>query len=140
MNVKMQRWNTLACAVVLAATLGCGGTRRGAVSGQVTLDGQPVESGTISFIPAGAKHAPAAWSEIKGGRYSIPASQGPAVGPNRVEIRWPRKTGKKLPAVPPAPETDEVVEAIPPHYNTQSDLKAEIKPGANPLDFDLKRR
>ena len=125
--------------MLLVAIVGCGRSNRAAVDGHVTLDGKPVEDGTISFIPPGESHL-AAWGKIKAGSYSIPARNGPALGTSQVEVRWPRKTGRKLPALPPAPATDEVAEAIPDCYNKQSKLKAEIKPGANQVDFDLKTK
>jgi hypothetical protein len=127
---------------LLVVTVGCGGTNRGAVSGEVTLDGEPVDGGTVTFTPAGGGAADAAaWAKIEGGRYSISAAEGPGVGTSRVEIRWDRKTGKQIPAVPPAPPDtmiDETAEAIPPRYNTRSELKAEVKPGDNTFDFELK--
>lgn len=69
-----------------------------------------------------------------------PCPQGPTLGTSRVEICWPRKTGRKLPALPPAPAVDEIVEAIPERYNKESELKAEIKPGQNHLNFELKSK
>jgi len=120
---------------LLAATVGCGGSDRAAVSGQVTLGGKPVEDGAISFIPAGGAGAPA-WGKIEAGRYSIPARQGPAIGVNRVEIRWTRKTGKKM-SLPGGMIIDEQEEAVPARYNVQSELQAEIKRGKNTHDFPL---
>ncbi|MFH1924018.1 MAG: hypothetical protein ABIP48_29540 [Planctomycetota bacterium] len=124
-------------AVLLVVIAGCDGSNRAGVTGEVTLDGQPVEDGTISFVPSGGA---AAWGDIKGGRYSISAAEGPGVGTSRVEIRWDRKTGKKSPAVPPAPPDtmiEETEEAVPARYNAESELKAEVKSGKNTFDFKL---
>lgn len=63
--------------VTMAAMAGgCGGRDelgRHAVRGNVTLQGQPVPSGEVTFEPdAGAgNQGPASWSEITNGRYSI---------------------------------------------------------------------
>jgi hypothetical protein len=111
-----------------------------AVSGKVTLDGEPVETGSISFVPIEGTQSPTAGAEIIDGEYEIPSAGGPKLGVFRVEIRSQRKTGKKIQAGSPAPPgtmVDETVEAIPRQYNKQSKLRAELKPGANPLDYEL---
>ncbi|MFH1922057.1 MAG: hypothetical protein ABIP48_19500 [Planctomycetota bacterium] len=128
-------------AVLLVVIAGCDGSNRAAVTGEVTLDGEPVDGGTISFTPSGGAADAAAWGEIKGGRYSIPAAKGPGVGTARVEIRWDRKTGKKIAAVPPAPPDtmiEETEEAVPARYNTQSELTADVQAGQNTFNFELK--
>lgn len=123
-------------ATALLAATGCGGAPRGAVTGNVTLDGQPVDGGTIIFTSPDPVHRAAGWTEIVAGQYSIPASRGPAVGPNRVEIRWPRKTGGKARYNPTA---DQMREAVPDRYNRDSELQADVKPGTNRFDFVLDR-
>ena len=74
--------------------------------------------------------------------YAIPAATGPSFGIARVEVRWLRKTGKRLPTIPPAPPgtIEETIEALPARYNSQSELKAEITPGENQVSFDLKSK
>ena len=141
MTVIRGSFATTLVAVLLVVAAGCGGSNRAAVTGEVTLDGQPVEGGTISFIPADGAAGPPAWGKIEAGRYSIPAREGPPPGTSRVEIRWTRKTGRKLPAVPPAPPgemIEETVEAVPARYNARSELKAEVQGGKNTFDFKLK--
>ncbi len=127
-----------ALGLALAAMAGCG-AGKAAVSGAVRLDDKPVEDGTISFVPVGTSTAKPAAGKVEGGSYAIPAKQGLTAGSYRVEVRWNRKTGRKV-FVPPAPETDEVKEAIPARYNSESELKADLKTGDNKLDFDLKSR
>ena len=136
--VGFRAWVPL--TVLLAVLVGCGESNRAAVNGTVTLDGQPIEDGTINFIPTHDSAASAAWGPIKGGSYSIPAHEGPTVGSSRVEIRWTRKTGKKIPAIAPAPKgsfTEETREAVPVRYNSQSELKRDLQKGENTLDFNL---
>jgi hypothetical protein len=70
---------------------GCGGT---SVQGQVTLDGQPVEWGSISFVPVGNTKGPLTGAVITDGKYAIKVGSAPTVGHYRVEIRWAKKTGK----------------------------------------------
>jgi hypothetical protein len=128
------------------AVLGCGsdpaykGDSRVPLSGRVTLDGDPIDGGTITFIPADGKQRVAGGS-IVNGMYSIPEEKGANQGVYRIEIRWPKPNGKKLPDSDTGEMKDEVTEAVPPKFNTQSSLTATISAKeANPLDFDLKSK
>ena len=128
--------------LLLFVAAGCGSNRAG-VGGEVTVGGQPIEGGTISFIPKDSTAGPPASGKIEGGRYSIAAREGPAIGTSRVEIRWTRKTGRKIPAIAPAPRgsfTEETIEAVPTRYNSQSELEVEIQRGDNTRDFKLDPR
>jgi hypothetical protein len=126
---------------------GCGaeaaGPARAAVSGTVTFGGEPVEDGTITFIPTGSTQGPSAAEKIVGGKYEFKASQGVVVGRNRVEIRGLRKTGKQVETGPPAPpgtKVDVVESYIPKQFNEQSELVKEIAAGKNEnVDFPLKK-
>ena len=128
----------VACAVV---ALGCGksGTRqRAAVYGRVTVAGQPVASGSITFLPTSENAGPAVGGLIEDGTYSIKAAEGPVVGPNRVEIRGMKKTGRKVPSRMIATTmVDELVPAVPPQYHADSPLKCDVESGENELNFDL---
>jgi len=133
---------TLTATVLVSLFLGCGkgdGVTRAAVEGKVTLDGAPVEAGAISFIPTGGTKGPAVGGEIQNGQYSIPASEGPVVGRQRVEIRAPRKTGKMIqaPMAEPGTMVEETAESVPKQYNSESTLEREVKAGKNVLDFEL---
>jgi acetyl esterase/lipase len=60
--------------------------KRMAVKGKVTLDGEPLSWGTLTFtsdIPG----APVAGTIVRRGAYSIPAVRGPVLGANRVTIK-----------------------------------------------------
>ena len=126
----------------LCAAGGCSGqSGRCAVSGRVTFDRTPVEEGVIVFAPAEGSQGPSAGGEIRGGSYVIAESGGPLAGGRyRVEITGYRKTGRRLPEVPGGPPAyDEKRNFIPPAFNLDSTLTAEIAPGerAATLDFDL---
>ena len=91
----------MAVATIALAAAGCGGKGDGIarepVWGKVTFDGKPLDDGQITFSPE-AGGEPAAGAAIKDGAYSLSRSDGPAAGPQRVNI-WSRKpTGKKVPA------------------------------------------
>jgi hypothetical protein len=123
-----------ACLSVVA--LGCGGTPVAAVHGKITLDGQPVENGSIVFLPAasGGRKAAAA---VQQGSYTIPPEDQLAPGSYRVEITWQKPTCRKIPSADPGFSTDETREAIPARYNTDSTLKVDIGPGDVQQDFAL---
>jgi hypothetical protein len=143
--------NGTSLLILAAALAGCGGEDnpwpRAAVSGQVTLDGQPLASGTITFFPSGATKGPAAGGEIIDGKFSIPAHEGPVVGTNRIEVRSVQKTGRMVES-PSAVEADgpategmlveEYADVVPKRYNTYSELERAIEPDIeNQFDFRL---
>jgi hypothetical protein len=130
-------WKLFSPWLMSLTMLGCGGSNRAAVEGKVTLDGQAVEAGTISFIPSNGNSKSGAWGDIKDGNYAIPTQSGPTVGECRVEIRWMRKTGRMQPGMVPGTEAPEFANVIPVRYNAQSELQATITPGKNQCDFSL---
>ncbi len=133
--------------MLTCAAQGCStsvkGPPRGAVTGTVRLDENPIADGHISFFPIKGTTGPVVGAVISSGGYAISESQGPVAGWNRVEISFTRKTGRSVPAgspYPPGTMVDEIVEGIPARYNSQSTLTAEIKAGENELNFDLKSK
>ncbi|WP_437224315.1 hypothetical protein SH661x_003576 [Planctomicrobium sp. SH661] len=126
-------------AICFAVGCGGGGDNRASITGNVSLDGAPVENGTIRFL---AENGPTAGGTITAGKYEIPPTLGPMVGKNKVEIRAEKKTGKQIPVGSPAPAgtmMDETVESIPDQYNTKSTLTVDVVAGKNTKDFDLKK-
>jgi hypothetical protein len=127
-------------AALLVACTGCGGSGqpRAAVSGTISVGGVPLEDGTISFRPTDGNPGSTAGGIVKDGQYSIPQSDGPVPGKNRVEIYGSRKTGKKKPnPVYGGQLMDEIVPVVPEQFNTHSTLKRELKAGKNVLNFEL---
>lgn len=137
-NLTRRILAVLVCSVVLTVSLGCGEGGRAAVSGNVTFDGAPIDGGLITFIGEGAKVLASA--EIVGGKYSLTGKNGPIVGKNRVEIRWEKKTGKKIatPGDDSAP-MDQKVQVVAPQFNKNSVLSAEVQSGAS-YDFKVSSR
>lgn len=131
-------------ACVALAVSGCGEAARPvgvAVSGTVTLDGTPLDQGTIHFKPNDVK-ALYATGEIVAGKYSIAGAVGPQSGKYRIEITspegGPRATSDdpvkamELASAPPAKER------VPERYNAKSELTADVPvAGSNALNFDL---
>ncbi len=129
----------LAC-LVLAVVVGCGqGNPRGrrAISGRVTLDGQPLDAGNIRFLPQEADGV-GSGAVIANGEHRLDKLQGLPPGTYRVQIF---ATGDALPPEEigiaggfPPPGT----ERIPPQYNTASTLTIEVaERGSTTFDFDL---
>jgi hypothetical protein len=126
--------------LLLVLTLGCGGDSSGrfAISGTVTLDGEPVPTGAIAVIPTPGTDAPTSGGSIHDGEYSIPASQGPTAGRYRVEIRWPREAGQV--ELYPGESGAKFEEAIPAKYNSKSTLEIQVGEGSTEHNFDLTTR
>jgi hypothetical protein len=136
-----------ACLLLLLVA-GCSkesGPARFGVSGDVTFDNQPIESGAISFIPVEGTAGPVAGGRIDDGKYQIEPADGPVPGKYRVEIVATRHTGKHVEAGiagavsgPSAmASTEEIQMFIPPQFNKKSILTAEIKEGDNKANFAL---
>ncbi|MDB5387205.1 MAG: hypothetical protein JWM11_2851, partial [Planctomycetaceae bacterium] len=111
-------WVTLPCLCLAFPLLaGCGpsGPTRAAVSGEVMFDNEPIDDGTIVFIPVDTTHGAPTGGRIKDGMYSLAAKDGPVVGTHKIEITANRKTGEKIVAAPPATgEIDKIEQYIPP--------------------------
>jgi hypothetical protein len=125
----------------LAVTVGCDsgdGLNRQAISGTVTLDGQPLSGGAILFEPATNESGTAVGATIRQGAFAISRKEGPVPGPYRVRIYSSSAT-----QVPPTVGQTErtprpMVERLPPRYNTQTELNADIIAGrTNHHRFDL---
>lgn len=129
------RHAAMCCALTLLLT-GC--SQQLKVEGQVTLDGKPVDSGSISFEPADGAGAEFGGT-ITNGSYVAEGPPTAKPGAKIVRIRASQKTGKQIPAGSPFPEgtmTDEVV-TVPADYNDKSKLTADVKAGANQANFEL---
>jgi hypothetical protein len=147
MMVRSPFWLSRSALVLILSLLGSGCGEgdelpREAVSGTVTLDGKPLEKGTIQFTPAAQGSQGAAvqgGGMIESGKYSIPRDRGLVPGGYQVAIF---SGGSGKPAIGPnGPVTggpSPAKETIPAKYNAQSKLKAEVKKGGpNDFPFDL---
>jgi hypothetical protein len=126
----------LALAAALIVVSGC--SNRATVEGTVTLDDRPVDGGVITFAPTDGK-GKAVSADIVAGHYVLQSAQRPAHGSYRVEIYWKKKTGRQV-EVPgdPGHRMDQVVQLIPPQYNTQSTQLAKVKSRSHTFNFALK--
>jgi hypothetical protein len=121
--------------VVVLGLAGCGSNGRSTVEGTVTLNGQPIESGAMSFRPLDGK-TPTVGCFITAGRFRLQVP----IGSMRVEISAMEKSGKGVSTAQGAPvEVDLVTEAIPERYNAKSELVMDVKPGVNRVTYALDR-
>ncbi len=109
--------------------------QRFAVKGTVTLDGKPLESGSVSFIATTEGQRPAGGA-ITAGKFDVPEGQGPNAGKYRVEIRAPKPTGKKIKDSDTGEMIDVMEELLPPRYHTKSILTATVGE-KNEFEFTL---
>ncbi|MDO5748777.1 MAG: hypothetical protein Q4Q42_03945 [Planctomycetia bacterium] len=105
------------------------------VEGTVTLDGQPLEEGSIGMGPMVGQPGTAVGGKILNGAFKLRASEGEML----VTIR----SQKKVPIENPTPDeaahgvAERTVELVPAKYNDRSELKFTVVKGKNQATFDL---
>jgi hypothetical protein len=113
---------------------------RGHFFGKVTADGIPIAKGQIRLFSLSGDGI-GTDAEIIDGQYDIPVSRGPTKGTYRVEIVSLKKTGRRVPDPDSGGEVDEVVNLLPPRYNTQSTLQISYDPSSHEAhDFELRTK
>ena len=122
--------------LMIVMTIGCSKPaefQRAEVGGAVSVEGQPLAEGTISFFPDVKVKGTRVQAKIVGAKFTFPKNNGPSVGINRVSISAPLKTGKKVSVE--GVETEEVVESIAWQYSEETTLTADVKSGSTKNDF-----
>lgn len=128
-----------ALTAALLTLVGCGdGSKSGEVSGTVQFDGTPVETGSISFVPADGK-SPTAGGLIENGKYTV--SKVP-VGVSKVSISGSKVIGQKevYPGQPNSPVRPVTVDLLPKKFNETTELTFDVQPGRNEKNWDLKSK
>ena len=133
-NSKLSGLLALPC---LLLTVGCS-NKNGLVpiSGQVRYDGQPVQQGFISFIPADG-HGPGAETVIQDGRYGVDV----APGSKKVVIEGLEKIGERHIGGPESPLAPINKQYLPSRYSNRlhSELTCDISSDNAVYDFLLKK-
>jgi hypothetical protein len=115
--------------------VGCSSdTKHGAVNGTVTLDGQPIKTGIVRFVPADGQTATAD-AVIAEGKFT--ANVPP--GEKRVEISAPKVVGKRR-MMPESPEIEITEELLPARYNVKTELTLTVTAGSQSKDFELQSK
>jgi hypothetical protein len=107
----------------------------GAVSGVVKLDGDPLPRATVTFAREQGRMSVGVTDDT--GRYTLryaPGADGAEPGRHRVAITT-RIDAVSAEGSLPAVEGRK--ELLPPRYHEKSELSAEVKRGANTIDFEL---
>jgi hypothetical protein len=135
-----------AAAIVWAAcaAAGCGasdGLDRQAISGTVTWEGQPLESGAILLEPATSESGTPVGSTIRRGKFAVARNQGPVPGLYIVRIY----ASSGIQASPTKGQSEgtprPMVEWLPAAYNAQTELRVTVVArSANHFRFDLRAR
>jgi hypothetical protein len=143
-------WSHAWRAGILAGLLavgssGCGAGSdnlpREALTGLVTIDGQPLARGTIQFAPTSDKLPTTGTSGIVEGKYFIARSEGLVPGEYKVAIISLTEVAesKSLHGLPgkPAPPPKNLISK---QFNRESSLTREVKGGdTNRFNFDVKK-
>ena len=130
----------VAAALVAIPACGPGGPEVARVSGKVSRKGKPLTQGNISFVPSGTPERPPASGPIGAdGTYSLQMADGQSgaqLGDYNVAVSGedPNAPNNDIPGMPVKRTSD-----VPKKYAdpNKSNLKATVKSGSNPLDFDL---
>lgn len=137
-STRNTRLIALAFCVQLGSVFvtGCGpSTDRRGISGKVTLDGAPLNGGSIRFASTETKTSGGAM--VNDGRYEIPREKGLLAGKYRVELNAPDDS------VPPVTAGGSggglaAPERIPPEYNINSTHTIDVTvDGDNEFNFDV---
>ncbi len=114
------------CAILIAGICGCGKAPQ-AISGRVTLDGEPLSEAAIQFIPKtpGVRKTSC---EVQNGEYRLPLENGLLPGEYRVDIV----------DLPPLSHATTVRRPFPAKYTDNSPLSITVEPdGPRTFDFAL---
>ena len=134
----MQHNFRLALLLLAAASLftGCSqGPAMGLVTGEVTLDGKPLEKGHLEFTPLDGQ-GQTGGMQITGGKFSGPIP----VAKMRVKIHAPKVIKGAYQAYAGAPLEDDVVEALPARYHEKSDITLDVKRGKQEVKYELQSK
>ena len=106
----------------------------GTITGVVTIDGQPLDKGVISYVPADSQGQPVTVN-IVNGKYTLQAP----TGQKYVQVSAPTVVDRRKEYDgPDAPLVEITDERLPPKYNSQTELTFEVKAGDNAKDWAVK--
>lgn len=128
--------------LIISVLTGCGsgdGNQKLAIKGSITLNGVPLKSGAITFIPM--EQGVSVGATIANGSYLVDTTDGASPGEYKVEIDSSQPSGNKVQSTVGETMEDEYTNIIPANYNRNSTLKVMLKSDSkNKHDFDLKSK
>lgn len=133
-------WHVIEVLIATGLIVGCGeADSRQGLSGNVTLKGEPLPSGSIQFESvAGQSPVFSTGAMIKDGSFVVPAGKsGLPAGLYHVIINA-ASTPFLAPGPPGSQPVMETKELVPAAYNTDSEVTVEVsKEGENEFTFDI---
>ena len=123
--------------LALIVCTGCGNTYEATVTGNVAHGGKPLALGTITFHPEG--RGPVAYARIQtDGSYSLTTGEQVGIVPGKYRVTVVATETIPPPANSIASPTGRLI--TPGRYGDvkTTDLAAEVKPGSNTFDFELR--
>src|SRR5262245_45343633 len=138
---RLSGWLALGAFIAAVSLVGCGPANplgRKALSGAVTLDGAPLDRGTIEFHPL-EEGGVQSGGMISGGKYTISADKGATPGKYRVLIVDFHETPPIPPGHMPGDDVFPMPKLkVPPEWNTKSQQTIEVKKsGPFKFNFDI---
>jgi hypothetical protein len=135
-------WCGLCCLCVVLVASGCSEDDplgRQAISGKVSLKGQPLVQGQIQFVPEAESGGIFNGAQIHDGTYSLEQQDGLPPGKYRVRINSSEGSAEVDPNQPPGePTPPTAVERIPADFNSKSTKVIEVTAdGDNEFDFEI---
>jgi hypothetical protein len=137
-------WLLLAVGLLALVPMGCGSPPPNPITGQVTLDGQPLTDASITFIPTGETVGDAAHGRTgPDGTYELEARDGKGLAPGQYKVvisKWLRPDGTPPPPDVPPIDSD-AKETIHPNYSDveRTVLRATVSEGGGKIDFPLSK-
>ncbi len=136
-NVSLKNLLVFSSLSIVIGLVGCGGVYDASVQGVVTLDGNPVPTGAISYVPTNG--GPQAYALVdQAGNYEVFTGREAGLPPGEYGVTVVSRKSSTTPSAgggPPPPG-----EPITPRWyasaNT-SGLKFNIEPGSNDIDLKL---
>lgn len=141
---KLPGWRPQVTGLLLLLGLvGCGGVsdplNRQAVSGTVTLDGELLNNGSISFDPQDREHGRSGGAVIENGKFRLDRQRG--LPPGSYTVRIHSADSSTAPVVDEAMPGDSrqvARERIPAHWNSQSEQTVTVEDGGkNQFEFAI---
>jgi hypothetical protein len=124
---------------ILVCMVGCGPkSDLLGVSGEVSLDGTPLKSGSIQLTSVGSENVSATGGRIRDGQYDIPQAQGLLPGKYQVSINAVDENAPPDTSGPGGPVAREL---IPEEYNVNSQKMVDVTvDGENHFVFDIQTK
>ncbi|WP_428304334.1 hypothetical protein [Lacipirellula sp.] len=91
---KRNSFHVFTFAAISASLIGCGSGAVGSLGGQATVDGAPIETGTISFKPAANPAGRGIGGALASGYFEIPSADDVNPGKYLVTVQAMKSTGK----------------------------------------------